>query len=267
MGEGANKYRVVRPGRVMGRNTIESAAKRAAEEKAARREETLKRTMAKRDTDSGMTPAQAKSVKAFEDKVQKQKTERVAVIGPNGEVMAQSKKGTRNRTELYTSPFVDYSDAVLTHNHPTHEMTGTNLAGRVNNPFSANDIKTTVSINAKELRIRSGGGYIYSLRRNGDTWGVSADAIANELQRLSKKYVQENFDGRRKVAQAALNEEMRTNPRATMLALLSQQSKRKNKTYTPSQQVNNARANVAGQHRAMKELAKKYGWTYTRRKA
>lgn len=243
MGEDINKYGT----RSTWRANREAAMKKsmAGDVLKSLRSRRRELTAQKRDTDSRMTTAQRNAVRTFEDSVKNLKTERVALIDDDGAVLTRSSSGSNTRTRLITPRGAQYPDAILTHNHPTEKVMGDNLAGRVNNTLSYADMDSAIHLNTRGMRVITGGGYTYSVERKGDTWGVSENKFKREMKSLSEKYIQENYD---KAFKAYQNEANKTTSRAELDAL--------NQRYK-------ARANVAGQHRAMKELAKKYGWTYT----
>ena len=244
MGEGSNKYIVSKSSQDKGRSMKDDLLQ-------SLRQRTKERNAQRRDTDSRMPKTQRDAVNEYENRISNLRTERMGVIDANGNILLQSTKGSRRRTKLelpypgYTAP-----NAVLTHNHPTDFDRG-GIAARVNNTFSPADIKSASKLNVKALRVKSQGGYIYQLERMGDRWPSNPDALATEMNALDKKYIK-RYDG---IVNRVQNQISKLSNEGRIV-----EAQRLVDTY-------NARINVAGQHQAMKELAKKYGLRYTNRKA
>lgn len=244
MGESSNKYLASKPRRES-RNSMKDELLKSLR---ARRKEKVAEI---HDTDSRMTKAQTDAVKAYETRVSKLKTERAGIIDADGRILVKSDRGTGNRTVLHTPRGFTAPNAVLTHNHPW-EYGGSNLADRVGSTFSGKDLKAAVDFNLKAVRARTQGGYIYQIERLGSSWNVNPATLKREMDELGTKYVHENYAKTRALTNTKLGEYL---------------SKGEIANYNELARNATMRANVAGQHRAMKELAKKYGFRYTRRKA
>ena len=243
MGEFSNKYLVKKP-----KTAGEKKKSMQDEVLQSLRQRTKERVAAIHDTESRMPKAQRDAVNAFEKRIQGLKTERMAIIDQDGRILNQSNSGTSQRTRISYQRGTTYPNAIITHNHPTGVM-GDNLAGRVNNTLSNTDMNSAILINAKGIRVRIQGGYKYSVERKGDSWGVSSDTFKRELYNLARKNINETYSKIRPMIERKLRNSKSISEYNDIVA-----------TY-------NARMNVAGQHQAMKELAKKYGFIYTRGKA
>lgn len=183
----------------------------------------------KTNINKGLTAAQRKSVENFENKHRNYKTERVAAIGKDGRILGQSKSGKRNNTSL---PLGNYKDAVITHNHPGAMHGNTTRYG---SSLTAPDIRTAAANDAAEIRA-VGGSYTYSIRRPKSGWPSNMGQFHKEwmsrwnaTQADAAKYIKSG-NGH--------NDIMRRYRRSNTMAA----------------------------HQINKDLAKKYGLEYTRRK-
>lgn len=189
---------------------------------------------AKFNTEGGMNRQEKAAVLSWEGSKRNMKTERVAAFDSQGRIIYESKSGSRNRTGLVMG--YNYKDSIITHNHPTSsDIFGFGLASRIGNSFSGQDLAAAVSQNAKEMRVVTGG-YTFSMRRPKNGWGVSAQQVMrdyNDLMRDRRSFASSYIRGG-----------------GSPLANLDRQG----------------RYNVATHTSVWRELAKKYGWTYARRK-
>lgn len=185
------------------------------------------RIAAKQNINGGLTTAQRKVLTEWEDKHRNYKTERVVAIDENGKVTAQSKKGTRNRTAL---PWSGKQNEVITHNHP---ITGDELGAGVS--FSGADISAAISRNAKEIRVVANG-YTYSLRRPKGGWG-DINAKSAEVQ-WNNTYSRKSMEAHRNYFKGSP----------------IQKDTQLKRFYT------------VATHQITKEMAKQYGWEYTRKR-
>lgn len=186
------------------------------------------------NTEGGMNRQEKAAVLSWEAKKRNMKTERVAAFDSQGRVIYESKSGSRNQTGLVMG--YNYKDSIITHNHPTSsDVFGFGLAGRIGNSFSGADLVAAVGQNAKEMRVVTGG-YTFSMRRPKNGWGVSAQQVRRDYDRLwaeARSFAPSYIRGG-----------------GSPLANLDRQG----------------RFNVAAHTRIWRELANKYGWTYSRRK-
>ena len=126
-----------------------------------------------RNTEAGMSPALAASVKSEESIAVPLRKERIAILDENGRVL-----GTNMGTEgqVAAPRGVNLNNAIITHNHPmvrAERKLGRSLASRVGTTLSPDDVKTSIRNNVKEIRAITRGGYLYSLKRPASGWGVS----------------------------------------------------------------------------------------------
>ena len=184
----------------------------------------------KSNTEGGLTKAQRETVLRVEAASQNLRNEQITVIDGNGNVAFQS-SGGQDRVDIPDSKAYLLKDAVVTHNHPGNMYENLpnrgGLAGRVGSPLSIADVVTSVRNDSKEIRARTRGGYIYSLKRPAGGWKVGS---LSTLQRKMRTY-QMDFIGDNIASDNDL-----------------------------------ARINVVAQHVALKKIAKEYGLSYTRRK-
>lgn len=274
MGELANKYGWnTPPSNKEGKFSKTSLAdqKKDYDDKlAAARKNRAELTAQKRNTEGGMTAAQRDKVLEMEKSIQGLGFERAHVITPDGKVSFTSK--TRNKSRASMDGAVIHPGDVIIHNHPSqidsivsnvvnelspsykrmYDIKGLkrtianivrqsgSLADRVGPTFSTDDLKSAIMNNASEIRVRTQGGYIYSMKRKGDSWGATPYQIANEQNRLMREFRAKN-DNYGKIIYKTSNL----------------------KDITEKQM----RYNATAQHFVMKQLADKFGFVYTRRKA
>lgn len=121
------------------------------------------------DTDSGMNKQEAFRISQLEQKIRNRKTEKGFVIGSNGEILAESRRSTRNSATFYVRDLEKARGGILTHNHPNADLYGT-MAGRIGLPFSSDDLLRAVSYDMKEVRAVTPT-YTFSIRRPKGGWG------------------------------------------------------------------------------------------------
>lgn len=181
-----------------------------------------------------------------EAKIRTMKTERIYAFDKNGKEISHSTKGKATETALPSG--YNYKDAILTHNHPGKGLNN-NIAGRIGRAFSGVDIATTIVKNAAEMRAVTKN-YTYSMKRPNGGWGVStrqqAMQISDEIRRKRQTYYTRE-QGR--IASVAYN------------GSIPDKSKRREWVMQALD-----RADVTSTNRALREVAKKYGWNYTRKR-
>ena len=194
-----------------------------------------------RDTDRGLNRQEAFRVSQLESKIRNRKTEKGYVIGENGNVIAESVKGTAHQAKFRVSDLKGSENGVLTHNHPTEGadsgLYGT-LAGRIGLPFSAKDVNLAAEYNLKEIRAVTPT-YTYSIRRPKGGWGDKAK-IESALRRYQ------------------LNAQMQAMDYAVRQGAYKAGNQRRKEI--------SDRANVGTQYTLLKKLAKDMGWEFTRRR-
>lgn len=169
------------------------------------------------------------------------KTERIYAFDKNGKEIAHSTTGSINGTALPSG--YSYKDAILTHNHPGKGL-GDNIAGRIGRSFSGTDIGTAVMQNAAEIRAVTGN-YTYSIKRPKNGWGISnlkgANKVAKEITRKHYTYY-------------------------TRYSAQARADYYNGRIGANQAKASYNRADVGGVNRALREVAKKYGWDYTRKR-
>lgn len=184
----------------------------------------------KANTEAGLSRAQRETLERVEGSARSMRNEQLTAIDRNGNIIIQQ-GGNRSSVSLSESEARRLKDSVLTHNHPGAYYDSLpnrgGLAGRIGSPLSAQDVITSVKRDVREIRAITRGGYLYSLKRPSGGWGVSARTVAQEMR-------QYQFEGISK--------------------------------YVASDSSDGARLNIVVQHDAIRRIARKYGWIYTRRR-
>lgn len=176
-----------------------------------------------------------------EAKIRNLKTERIYTFDQNGKEISHSTRGTSTDTKLPKG--YNYKDAILTHNHPGEELSN-NIAGRIGRTFSGADISLAVQHNASEIRAITGT-YTYSLKRPKEGWGIKTRNKALYVAQLIKtKKVSYFYEYARRA---------RADYEAGRIG---------KKQY----EVSKERADVVSSNKALREVAKEYGWNYTRKR-
>ena len=186
------------------------------------------------DTDGGLNRREAFRINQLESKIRNRKTEKGYVVDSDGNVIAESIKGSRSAARFYATDLLKARDAILTHNHPNVEMGGT-MAAQIGLPFSNQDVEQAAKYNLKEIRAVTPN-YTFSIRRPEGGWGD-----IREIRRVLSNW----------------NIERNANYYQYMNA-----SYRRNANSVETWD----RANVGGQWSAWRKAAKTLGLTITRRK-
>lgn len=194
-------------------------------------------TSRKSNTEAGLTEAQRKTLAAEESRIRTQNVEHGVVIDEDGKVVSRH-VGNRGAVNIDVK-----ENSVVTHNHPGADLrdtesvygrNSTGIAGRVGRSFSAGDIRETINGNAKEVRAVTRT-YTFSLKRPAGGWGISGAEAEREYRSILTKLV---TDGKSVPAARTKAEQVRDYARETTVL----------------------------QHVATRELARRHGWRYTRRR-
>lgn len=210
----------------------------------------------KSDTDSRMTLKQLNKVRKIERAIYKNGTETSYVVDEKGEIVLQSENGNMSSVSLVFHDGRDYSNCVVTHNHPSitrdiqekyikawgeyattmfHPVVDS-IATKVGIPFSSSDLFSTASRNLKGVRAVTEGGYIYSLERGKKGWPNA------ELLRIAfEEYFDDEYDKHRYY----INEKGKS---------------------IQTQEERETKALISSRHRALMKVAEEFGLIYTRRK-
>lgn len=197
-----------------------------------------------RNTEGGLTPAQRIAAAQVESQIRKRRTETARAITDDGRVINIS-VGSGSRSRAGVDRRLVPANSVLTHNHP-HELDqpvirngrvigvtggGQGMGARIVSSLSGDDIRLAIMTNAKEVRAVTPT-YTFSVRRPRGGWGnVDADSIMREWYSAARRF------------------------------------KAENQPYARSGREQLGRYNAVMSHAVTRDLAKKYGWTYTRRRA
>ena len=199
-----------------------------------------------RDTDKGLNKQEAFRVNQLESKIRNRKTEKGYLVGANGEILGQSIKSSASEAAFYVSDLRKSKDGILTHNHPTEGANSglhDTIAGRIGVPLSPQDIRNAVKYDQKEVRAVTPT-YTYSIRRPKGGW-KDTEGLMRELNDFENNYSRAiRSYGTRQTAVDARNGKT---------------------SYQRAKEVSD-RANVGIQYSAVKKLAKKYGFEFTRKK-
>ena len=196
----------------------------------------------KHATDAGLTPEQRKAANKTENAIRNRKTEVVYSIDEQGNVTKSSYTGNARRARVL--PGAIKPNSVITHNHPDSQDQpvymngrrigvrggGQGMGARIGSSLSGADIRSAILTNAKEIRAVSPT-YTFSIRRPEGGWGVSASQVLSEWQNEYNRFVNANRE------------------------------------YARSSREALGRVNAVASHQATRTIAKKYGFTYTRRKS
>lgn len=193
-----------------------------------------------RNTEAGLTKAQQASVLEWEDSHRNYKREHMAIVGPDGSVNPKGDpqgSSSSTRVAFRTDRLVE--NGVLIHNHPSE---GNSLAGRVGIPLSGQDIFIAAKYNLAEVRAVTPN-YVYSIKRPANGWGNNANAILSDF---NLRY------------RTGVREAQRLGSQRLGMGLISSEK-----------DVNefNDRSNVTIQTQIIRDLSKKYGFRYSRRKS
>ena len=120
-------------------------------------------------------------------------------------------------------------DCVLTHNHPRGWGYPENSLGRVGNSFSIEDLTLAVAYDLAEIRAVTPN-YTFSMKRPDKGWGVDWKTMKREYDKMDKKLLKDN---KSRIAKKTLTVQQATHTHYHILA---------------------------------QNIAKKYGWTYEKKK-
>ena len=194
---------------------------------------------AKQDVNAGLNSKEISTLQRIENAHRNRKTEQINIVDENGNVVL-SKNGSATRVRMTNYEASQMKDRILTHNHPNpgneHNGLGTGLAGQIGLTLSGADVGASIRNNAKEVRA-SAQGYVYSVKRPKGGWGnINSYAVEREINQARMG----DFGWAKQYVNSAKTREEAYNRQG--------------------------RYNVATQNAAMRAIAKKYGFTYTRRK-
>ena len=191
-------------------------------------------------TEVGYTAEVAKKVLEQEAKTRHSSVEVATIMDKDGNVRF-TKKGSESQVKFGYVEILKMRDGILTHNHPNAGATN-KWWKAIGSPFSEADIKTAVRANLAEIRAVTPT-YTFSLKRPEGGW---PEGMLKRYSSILGKYTraQNKYAGGKDVVDYMLKggEDV--------------------KTYY--QRANRAR--LAKYHQVLKDLAKEYGLSYTRKK-
>lgn len=257
MGEPISKFgwqhAPTRRGRMVSKNSIESARKEKDDNLAKLRKSREEATARKRDTDSGMTEMQRSVVKEKERRIKDLGHEEAYVVDDNGNVLYHG-NGSKNRVAI---PVSVQKDNIITHNHPRFSRNN-NLSQNVGAALSGSDVYSAINSDAKGIRAVTSN-YTFTIMRPKEGWGelrYKSASIERDLNNLYNKYLEQNL---KRYSQLKPDSEYRGYYRkaGTKSGKIEYYYKSGDEQYTE-------RAAVAANAQAMREVAKKYGLDYRR---
>lgn len=205
-------------------------------------------TRAERLINEGHSRGLDQALSDTEARIRDMKTERAYVFDKNGKELSRSAGGSSNKTHVTM-----YEDSIVTHNHPYSKGLGSSLAGRIWVPLSGTDIYSAISTNVAEIRAVTGT-YTYSLKRPKGGWGMTS-------AQAKKEFGVKKSEWSKKVTAAGEEYAIRSGKRGRLYDAM-----RRGENIQKEAIEYNDRINVGTQVSVMKEYAKKYGWSFTRKK-
>ena len=182
--------------------------------------------MSRGATEKGYTAKMLRNIVGMEQNYRRNKDETMHVFSDKGDIIASfAGKGASVRFDKRNVP----PNSIITHNHP--RSLGASGVGRIGNSFSKDDIVSAVGTNAKEMRAVTPT-YTFSVKRPKGGWKMTEAEVAKAYSAAEKKVWSDNV--------AYLKKEGHTSSGV-------------------------ARANISHYHKVMKELAKKFGWDYSKK--
>jgi hypothetical protein len=200
-------------------------------------------TRADQDINAGHSRGLAASLAKTESEIRNLRTERIYAFDKNGKLISHSTSGTGSSTQLLEGH--DYTDTIVTHNHPGNYLEGRkNLATRIGTSFSADDIIVATAHNVKEMHAVTRQGYTYSIKRKGDKWQLANKPAA-------RMYLLSRYDD--------LYEHTVRKYRDAMWI-------RTDGTDDKYEDDVQDRIHIVATHQTLKQLAKEFDFSYTRKK-
>lgn len=176
-------------------------------------------------TEKGYTQKMKRNILGVERQIRTKKDEELHIFNSKGEKLH---KMQGKGAGVKFDGYKVPPNSILTHNHPR----ALNERGimRIGNSFSPVDILTVVRVNAKEVRAVTPT-YTFSMKRPPGGWNATRAEIEKEYKKINRKFRNES----KKYLEGSYDISHRN------------------------------RASVTYYHGIMKELAKKFGWIYTKK--
>lgn len=179
------------------------------------------------ETEKGYTRLMRENILGTERSIRRKKDEELHVFDSKGNFV-KSFQGKGNKVQN----IVDLpKNSIITHNHP--RALGKSGIKAIGNSFSGKDVVLAVSSNAKEMRAVTPT-YTFSIKRPKGGWGATPREVERAYRQIENQLTNEVRSG------------YLTGKRA----------------YVDSSYD---RATVTHYHKVMKRLAKRFGWSYTKK--
>lgn len=206
-----------------------------------------------RDTEGQMTKEVSKAVLDEEARFARsfgQKYEIAAVIddqgrlNPLGNPMVKGGRGVNRASEVkHGTPTAVYTrrdripeNATYTHFHPWNEKAGSGMGSRIGVSLSGTDLRSALTINVANMRARTGN-YVFNIQRPAGGWNTTPATAESAWTVAYNTHLMEN----RRVLNGMT-------------------------PGTPEFMERLGRINAVTSHQATQDVAKRFGWKYTRRK-
>ena len=128
-------------------------------------------------TENGYSAPLKRAILSYENSHRREEVEHIAVYDDEGNQLSH-RKGTQDSVNLYPKD-VPRESLILTHNHPDGLFHDGVMS--IGNSFSLEDMKLALKYNAKEIRAVTPS-YTFSIKRNGDSWGVTSRQITKAFK-------------------------------------------------------------------------------------
>ena len=190
-------------------------------------------TVVRGKTEQGYSHELARAVLETEAKRRNERWEYATVIDGDGNEVLSKTSYHPNHVELTPKEAAKLENNIFTHNHP--EDPGNNMWWKaIGSPFSPADIVAAVQTNAREIRAVTPN-YTFSLKRPKGGWGVSSSEVQRTLTDLMAAYQIRDIPY-----------ELGKGP--------------------DKMRERSSRAQIVRPHQALRELSKRWGWDYTKKK-
>lgn len=180
------------------------------------------------ETEKGYTRLMRENILSTERSIRRKKDEELHVFDSKGNFVKsfQGEGAGVNGVSISSIP----ENSILTHNHP--RALGRKGVYSIGNSFSADDVNTAVTFNAKEIRAVTPT-YTFSIKRPKNGWGASPAEATRAFNKIYDEVSREfgSYVSRRSYSYSAVS-----------------------------------RAETRHFHEINKRLAKRFGWIYTKKK-
>ena len=178
-----------------------------------------------RETEQNYSGLMKQNVLSTEMSIRRKKNEELHVFDSKGNYLMSFQGRGNSVRNIEGIP----ENSIITHNHP--RALGRSGIQAIGNSFSADDIITAVTFNAKEIRAVTPT-YTFSIKRPKSGWGVTISEVKRAFNKANQEVSHEfsSYVSGRSYSETAIN-----------------------------------RATVRHFHEINKRLAKRFGWTYSKK--